>query len=166
MVVPIQAIHRSTLAWGEDAHEFRPDRWRRTSKSLSGLPGVARSPATASKQGGNDPLPLSEHRNKEEPDVNEHEREGATPGKVVDLTYAASLPLIGEEKSRPVFTFGGGPRSCVGRLFSLTEQKIMLGTLLKRFRIELTPSQGPFSQTIRGFVARPSPSPEILLFVR
>ncbi|GAQ78722.1 cytochrome P450 family 3 subfamily A [Klebsormidium nitens] len=157
IVVPIQAIHRSTEAWGDDAREFRPDRWKRTSQSLSGLPGVVSKTKTVETE-------LAKSSQAES--AVEHDEGEEAGRKLVDLTYAASLPLVGDEKSRPIFTFGGGPRSCVGRLFSLTEQKIMLATLLKRYRVELVPGQGPFSQSIRGFVARPTPSPEIILVKR
>lgn len=161
IVVPIQAIHWSTQAWGDDAREFRPDRWQRTSKSLSGLPGVVSKAKTAGARTEEEPA-----KGPQVETAVEHNEGEEARGKLVDLTYAASLPLVGEEKSRPIFTFGGGPRSCVGRLFSLTEQKIMLATLLKRYRVELVPGQGPFAQSIRGFVARPTPSPEVVLVKR
>lgn len=46
--------------------------------------------------------------------------------------------------ARPRYTylpFGGGPRQCIGTNFALIEIKLVLATLLARFRLELLPGQ-------------------------
>ncbi|KAI0644158.1 cytochrome P450 [Trametes meyenii] len=38
--IPILAIHRSKTVWGEDALEFKPERWERPPEAASSTPGV------------------------------------------------------------------------------------------------------------------------------
>ncbi|EIW74059.1 cytochrome P450 [Coniophora puteana RWD-64-598 SS2] len=38
--VPILAVNRSKEIWGEDAHEFRPERWESTPEAAHQIPGV------------------------------------------------------------------------------------------------------------------------------
>ncbi|PIL32220.1 cytochrome P450 [Ganoderma sinense ZZ0214-1] len=38
--IPILALHTSKRIWGEDAAEFRPERWQNPPKSISSIPGV------------------------------------------------------------------------------------------------------------------------------
>ena len=38
--VPILAINRSEEIWGEDAHEFRPERWDSPPEAANAIPGV------------------------------------------------------------------------------------------------------------------------------
>ncbi|KAI0360871.1 cytochrome P450 [Trametes cingulata] len=40
VVVPILAIHRSKAIWGEDAAEFKPERWEQPPEAISDMPGV------------------------------------------------------------------------------------------------------------------------------
>ncbi|KAI0666625.1 cytochrome P450 [Trametes maxima] len=40
VVLPILALHRSKEIWGEDASEFRPERWERPPEAISAVPGV------------------------------------------------------------------------------------------------------------------------------
>nr|BED42950.1 cytochrome P450 monooxygenase [Trametes versicolor] len=39
-VVPVMALHRSAEIWGEDAREFRPERWQQPPEGSSAIPGV------------------------------------------------------------------------------------------------------------------------------
>ena len=39
------------------------------------------------------------------------------------------------------FPFGGGPRMCIGMGFALTEARLILATVARRFRLELVPGQ-------------------------
>ncbi|MFB6123083.1 MAG: cytochrome P450 [Haloferacaceae archaeon] len=52
-----------------------------------------------------------------------------------------------ERPSFAYFPFGGGPRSCIGRQFSLLEAKLILGTIASRYRLEYA-RDGPFD--LRG----------------
>ncbi|CDO75067.1 hypothetical protein BN946_scf184605.g8 [Trametes cinnabarina] len=40
IVIPILAINRDKALWGEDAFEFRPDRWDALPEAVSSIPGV------------------------------------------------------------------------------------------------------------------------------
>ncbi|KAG6856726.1 hypothetical protein H0H87_001326 [Tephrocybe sp. NHM501043] len=40
LLVPILAVNRDKSIWGEDAHEFRPERWLNVPEAASGIPGV------------------------------------------------------------------------------------------------------------------------------
>ncbi|KIP05284.1 hypothetical protein PHLGIDRAFT_119933 [Phlebiopsis gigantea 11061_1 CR5-6] len=40
VVIPIQAINRSKKLWGQDAHEFRPERWKDVPEKANHVPGV------------------------------------------------------------------------------------------------------------------------------
>jgi len=70
----VYMMHRNKDVWGDDADEFRPERWE---------------------------------------NINKDQRSSYRP-------------------------FGGGPRICVGNIFSLFEQKLFITLLLKKFKITLT----------------------------
>ncbi|KAI9460712.1 cytochrome P450 [Russula earlei] len=38
--IPIRLLNRSTAIWGEDANEFRPERWEDVPEAVNGLPSV------------------------------------------------------------------------------------------------------------------------------
>ncbi|KAI0828219.1 cytochrome P450 [Trametes gibbosa] len=40
IVIPILAMNRSKKLWGEDAFEFKPERWENPPEAISGIPGV------------------------------------------------------------------------------------------------------------------------------
>ncbi|KAL1939460.1 hypothetical protein VTO73DRAFT_10016 [Trametes versicolor] len=40
IVIPILTLNRSKAIWGEDAHEFRPERWESPPDTVSSIPGV------------------------------------------------------------------------------------------------------------------------------
>ncbi|EJF57472.1 cytochrome P450 [Dichomitus squalens LYAD-421 SS1] len=40
IVIPILAVHRSKAIWGEDALEFKPERWENLPETVSSVPGV------------------------------------------------------------------------------------------------------------------------------
>jgi len=40
ILIPIRAIHRLKSIWGEDADEFRPERWEAIPEAVKSLPGV------------------------------------------------------------------------------------------------------------------------------
>jgi len=40
MFIPILAMNRSKDIWGEDAHEFRPERWESPPEAAQQIPGV------------------------------------------------------------------------------------------------------------------------------
>ena len=45
--------------------------------------------------------------------------------------------LLGDVKNGPTFTFGYGPFSCVGKHFALTETKLTIVRLLKKFKFTI-----------------------------
>ncbi|KAI0643925.1 cytochrome P450 [Trametes meyenii] len=40
IVIPIATMNRSKALWGDDAHEFRPERWAHPPDAISSIPGV------------------------------------------------------------------------------------------------------------------------------
>ncbi|KAI0644488.1 cytochrome P450 [Trametes meyenii] len=40
VVLPVMALHRSKEIWGEDALEFKPERWEQPPEAISAIPGV------------------------------------------------------------------------------------------------------------------------------
>lgn len=40
VIVPIRAVHRLKSLWGEDADEFRPERWEAVPEAVKSIPGV------------------------------------------------------------------------------------------------------------------------------
>ncbi|PPQ63062.1 hypothetical protein CVT24_005917 [Panaeolus cyanescens] len=77
--IPIMSLNRAKSIWGEDACEFKPERWLSPPKEASAIPGLW----------GN------------------------------------------------ILTFLGGPRSCIGYRFSLTELKAIMFILVREFEYEL-----------------------------
>lgn len=77
--LPIYSVHRDQELWGDDADEFKPDRFAE---------GISK----------------------------------ATKGY------------------NSFFTFGSGPRLCIGEKFAITEAKMALSMILQRFSFELSPS--------------------------
>ncbi|XP_010685026.2 cytochrome P450 CYP72A219 [Beta vulgaris subsp. vulgaris] len=77
--LPIYSVHRDEELWGDDADEFKPDRFAE---------GISK----------------------------------ATKGY------------------NSFFTFGSGPRLCIGEKFAITEAKMALSMILQRFSFELSPS--------------------------
>jgi len=64
-----------------------------------------------------------------------------------------------KEQRRSFLPFGGGPRICIGNMFSLYEQKIFLTKLLKTFRITLEPGSKLFKAN-----GIPTPKEEFLKY--
>ncbi|KAI0668208.1 cytochrome P450 [Trametes maxima] len=40
IIIPILSLNRSKKLWGEDAHEFKPERWENLPEAVSSIPGV------------------------------------------------------------------------------------------------------------------------------
>ncbi|KAG6846499.1 hypothetical protein H0H93_013573, partial [Arthromyces matolae] len=40
LLIPIAAINRDKTIWGDDAHEFRPERWETVPEEANRIPGV------------------------------------------------------------------------------------------------------------------------------
>ncbi|EJU05969.1 cytochrome P450 [Dacryopinax primogenitus] len=97
ITVPIEALVRSPAIWGEDSHEFRPERW------------------------------------------NEH-----LPERVREFHAWSNL-----------WTFGDGPRGCIGRTFAIAELKAVICILIQNFTFEpLTPG-GKDVRRVPGVTPRP-----------
>ncbi|MFW6000056.1 MAG: cytochrome P450 [Halorubrum sp.] len=48
----------------------------------------------------------------------------------------AAGPAVGERPEYAYFSFGGGPRHCIGMRFARQELRLAIGTLLRRVRLE------------------------------
>lgn len=77
--LPVYSVHRDQELWGDDADEFRPDRFAQ---------GISKA-----SKGHNS-----------------------------------------------FFTFGSGPRICIGEKFAIVEAKMALSMILQRFSFELSPA--------------------------
>jgi len=60
-------------------------------------------------------------------------------GEDVDEFNPDRFKKLTKEQKRSYIPFGGGPRICVGMMFTLYEQRIFISKLLKKFRISLAP---------------------------
>jgi cytochrome P450 len=60
-------------------------------------------------------------------------------GDDVDEFNPDRFKNLTKEQKNSHIPFGGGPRKCVGMMFTLYEQKIFISKLLKKFRISLIP---------------------------
>ncbi|KAI9056783.1 cytochrome P450 [Trametes sanguinea] len=40
IIIPIRVINRDRALWGEDSHEFKPDRWDALPEAVSSIPGI------------------------------------------------------------------------------------------------------------------------------
>lgn len=40
IIIPILALNRSKKLWGDDAFEFKPERWENPPEAISSIPGV------------------------------------------------------------------------------------------------------------------------------
>jgi cytochrome P450 len=64
-------------------------------------------------------------------------------------TYDPTRFLDGDEKPEyAYFPFGGGGRACIGRHFALLEATILVGALLRRYRLEALDPDLPVSELI------------------
>jgi len=40
MTIPIVPVNRATSLWGDDAREFKPERWQNPPESVAAIPGI------------------------------------------------------------------------------------------------------------------------------
>ena len=125
--VNIWGIQHSARYWGEDVEEFRPERFlERAGDALNMVSLLPTAPT--SKPAG------------------ETERERQARRHGLPVLHTDRDPIV---KGRAAWlAFGHGPRACLGRVFSLMEQRVTLAMLLRRFTIHL-PAGSPHTDGIQ-----------------
>ena len=109
--VPAYTIHHDTKIWGEDAWEFRPERW------LSGRPKGA-----------------EEMVNEMNEVIGKDERNEAK----VSSSDSPSRPQKSSSPSHPGFIpFSTGPRACIGRNLAEMELFVIFATIVLNYEFEL-----------------------------
>lgn len=157
IAAPVESLNRDPAAWGPDADEFRPERFRKA-KNASEPGSLDTHSAQASGSSG------------------------ACPFSSMDRAQAADCPVTGSSEGDPsggagfvdpgsspsFMTFGRGARACLGRAFSIVEQKVVIATLVQRFELRLSPSQadGRFSHALDNLLIQPSPSPLLRVAIK
>lgn len=63
------------------------------------------------------------------------------------------------------FPFGGGARRCIGMAFALYEMKVVLATILRRYRLRLR-QRAPLRVVLRGFTFAPKGGTEVVVQTR
>lgn len=116
-VISPYLIHRNPEYWGEDAHEFKPERWKTGRRAASSLfedspGGISEDLHTANKE--------------KEYDVEE------------DM-----LSDRWQRQHPEYMSFLGGIHLCPGRFFAKQEIGLLLATLLLEFKVSLAPHSSP-----------------------
>ncbi|KAK2463019.1 hypothetical protein APHAL10511_004674 [Amanita phalloides] len=97
VIIPLSAIHKDKSIWGEDALDFRPERWECLPESVNAIPGIWSH----------------------------------------------------------LLSFWGGPRSCIGFRFAITEMKALVFTLVRAFEFDLAVPADRISEEI-GLGTKPT----------
>ncbi|CAI5530161.1 unnamed protein product [Closterium sp. Naga37s-1] len=172
LALPMHLLQTDPSFWGDDALEFRPERFIRfrmqqeknESDEQAGKEGKRRREGKGSKGGKGDKGDKSEEveqKGEREGEGKEGEqwREGLLPGR----DYECVPPEQGEH----FLMFGGGPRSCVGLRFSFKIVRAVVALLLHQFEISLLPDMpNAFSSQLHSLALHLSPSPKIRVSMR
>ncbi|CAI7858551.1 unnamed protein product [Closterium sp. NIES-53] len=178
LALPMHLLQTDPSFWGDDAFEFRPERFIRfrmqQEKSNSdeqegkegkeckrGRDGKERKGGKGGKGDNGDKGEDVELKGDREGEGREREnwREGLLPGR----DYECVPPEQGEH----FLMFGGGPRSCVGLRFSFKIVRAVVALLLHQFEISLSPDMPhAFSSQLHSLALHLSPSPRIRVSMR
>ncbi|CAI5512780.1 unnamed protein product, partial [Closterium sp. Naga37s-1] len=172
LALPMHLLQTDSSFWGDDALEFRPERFIRfrmqqeknDSDEQEGKEGKAEKRGRErkeSKGGKGDKGGEVEQKGDREGDGEEGGKwkEGLLPGR----DYECVPPEQGEH----FLMFGGGPRSCVGLRFSFKIVRAVVALLLHQFEISLSPDMPyAFSSQLHSLALHLSPSPRIRVSMR
>ncbi|CAI5969708.1 unnamed protein product [Closterium sp. NIES-65] len=167
LALPMHLLQTDPSFWGDDALEFRPERFirfrrqheRSNSGEHDGKEGKRGREGKEGKRGKRDKGEDVELTGEREGEEREQWREGLLPGR----DYECVPPEQGER----FLVFGGGPRSCVGLRFSFKIVRAVVALLLHQFEISLSPDMpNAFSSQLHSLALHLSPSPKICVSMR
>lgn len=120
------ALNRDPRKYGDDWAEFRPDRWAKSSTTISTSTTTTITTTTQDAEVSAD-------------DKREDEKTGSTTGAIE----------IGEGRKSAFMPFGSGPRTCLGQTMVQAEVTYVLVRLLQEFptlAIDEADAERPFKE--------------------
>ncbi|KAL7748789.1 hypothetical protein RI367_005702 [Sorochytrium milnesiophthora] len=110
-------LHRDTSIWGDDAMQFRPERWE--TMTFDHDDGKDDAGSHYRRDSGVDVLDPT-HYNRERRHSHSHGMTG-------------NVPVLPAQHNYSWLPFGAGPRICLGQAFSLMEIRVVLAVILQRY---------------------------------
>ncbi|GJP53032.1 hypothetical protein CLOM_g12178 [Closterium sp. NIES-68] len=162
LALPMHLLQMDPSYWGDDAAEFRPERFIRFRKQQDSP--VQGGGAQRNEAGKEDREEKEGKEGKEETEGKEAKegeqwREGLLPGR--------DYECVAPEQGAHFLMFGGGPRSCVGQRFSLKIVRAIVALLLHQFEVSLSLDMPhAFASQLHNLALHLSPSPRIRITMR
>jgi cytochrome P450 len=152
LLVPGCALDRSIAVYGEDADDFRPDRWLSRSSDTGGKDGAgiawAGTGAYDGDDAGGDAAASVQGRLWAEAGrraMRKHAHAHAALCEPRTHAHACTPPCrhrVCAGRLKEPIAFSMGPRDCVGQALARLDAQVFLAMLFSRFRVSLAPGMG------------------------